>query len=125
RFRGILIDAPCSGLGVVRRHPDIRWNREEQELVRYQGKQLDLLASGAELLQPDGVLVYVTCSMEPEEDEQVIDKFLAAHAGFVLTDASEYLPDSCSELLNKRGMFCTAPDLHGLDGFFAARLQKR
>ncbi|MDH4322228.1 MAG: 16S rRNA (cytosine(967)-C(5))-methyltransferase RsmB, partial [Desulfobulbaceae bacterium] len=70
RFDGILIDAPCSGLGVVRRHPDIRWHREEAELVRYQAKQLDLLASSARLLQPGGVLVYATCSMEPEEGEE-------------------------------------------------------
>lgn len=125
RFRGILIDAPCSGLGVVRRHPDIRWNREEKELARYQAKQLDLLATAAGLLQPDGVLVYATCSMEPEEDEQVIDRFLLNHPELVLIDAGEYLPPSCIELLNDRGMLCTAPDLHNLDGFFAARLVKR
>ena len=124
RFSGILIDAPCSGLGVVRRHPDIRWNREEKELPRYQARQLDLLATAAGLLQPEGVLVYATCSMEPEEDEQVIDRFLLDHPEFVLTDAGEYLPPSCGELLNDRGMLCTAPDLHNLDGFFAARLVK-
>ena len=125
RFRGILIDAPCSGLGVVRRHPDIRWHREERELLRYQAKQLDLLDAAAGLLLPAGVLVYVTCSMEPEEDEQVIDLFLHAHPEFVLTKAGEYLPGACNGLVNDRGMLYTAPDLHDLDGFFAARLQKR
>lgn len=125
RFRGILIDAPCSGLGVVRRHPDIRWNRAEEELGRYQSRQLDLLGTAAGLLQAAGVLVFVTCSMEPEEGEQVIDRFLLAHPEFVLTGAGEYLPAACGELLNDRGMLCSAPDLHGLDGFYAARLLKR
>ncbi len=124
RFAGILIDAPCSGLGVVRRHPDIRWNRKEQDLARYQSQQLELLAAAATLLQPQGVLVYATCSMEPEEDEQVIDRFLLDHPAFAITGAGKYLPESCAELVNERGMLQTAPDLHGLDGFFAARLVK-
>ena len=125
RFRGILIDAPCSGLGVVRRHPDIRWNRKEDELLRYQARQFELLDTAAGLLQPDGVLVYVTCSMEPEEDEQVVDRFLKVHQEFVLTDAGEHLPAPCAELTNDRGLLYTAPDLHGMDGFFAARLVKQ
>lgn len=124
-FQGVLLDAPCSGLGVVRRHPDIRWNRTEVDLRRYQAKQLDLLNTAAGLLQPGGVLVYVTCSMEPEEDEQVVDRFLATHPGFVLTDGGDHLPAACSPLLNQRGMLCCSPDLHGIDGFFAARFERR
>ncbi|MDH5298225.1 MAG: 16S rRNA (cytosine(967)-C(5))-methyltransferase RsmB [Desulfobulbaceae bacterium] len=123
-FAGILIDAPCSGLGVTRRHPDIRWNRTEEELARYQETQRALLAAAAPLLRPGGVLVYATCSMEPEEDDQVVEHFLAAHPDFALTDARPSLPAAAAGLVDEAGLLRTAPDLHDLDGFFAARLVK-
>lgn len=125
RFAGVLIDAPCSGLGVVRRHPDIRWNRTEADLSRYQQTQLALLGSGAALVAPGGVLVYATCSMEPEEGEAVVAQFLAEHPSFVLTDSRPYLPETAAGLVDGQGMLRSAPDLHDLDGFFAARLVKR
>ncbi|NIA04901.1 MAG: 16S rRNA (cytosine(967)-C(5))-methyltransferase RsmB, partial [Proteobacteria bacterium] len=79
RFDAILIDAPCSGTGVIRRHPDIRWNRQEDDLHSYQRQQGILLHTAASLLAPGGILVYATCSLEPEENQQVIDAFCETH----------------------------------------------
>jgi 16S rRNA (cytosine967-C5)-methyltransferase len=121
-FAGALIDAPCSGLGVVRRHPDIRWNRAEQDLRRYQQMQLGLLAQAALLLESGGILVYATCSMEPEENDAVVEQFLSAHADFSLTDCRNQLPSTAVELVDEQGFFRTIPDREGLGGFFAARL---
>jgi 16S rRNA (cytosine967-C5)-methyltransferase len=122
-FRGILVDAPCSGLGVIRRHPDIRWNRRPDDLPRYQAEQLALLGLAARLLAPGGVLVYITCSTEPEENEQVVEKFLATHPDFQTEDCRAYLPDNAGELVDEQGFFRSLPD-QGLDGFFGARVRK-
>lgn len=122
-FQGILVDAPCSGLGVIRRHPDIRWNRQETELARYQSGQLTLLDQSASLLVPGGVLVYATCSTEPEENERVVELFLANHQDFKVEGCREYLPVASQEFVGDDGFFRTRPD-QGLDGFFAARLVK-
>ncbi len=121
KFDGILIDAPCSGLGVIRRHPDIRWNRKEGGLARYQTGQLALLDRAAGLLEKGGVLVYITCSTEPEENELVVEKFLVGHPGFSVDDCRSYLPEQASSLVDEQGFFRTMSD-QGLDGFFGARL---
>ena len=124
KFTGILIDAPCSGLGVIRRHPDIRWARSPEDLERYQGIQLAILASAARLLEPGGVLVYCTCSTEPEENQAAVESFLAAHPGFSLSDCRDFLPESGTEFVDAAGYFQTIPGRDDLDGFFAARLIK-
>jgi 16S rRNA (cytosine967-C5)-methyltransferase len=77
-FDVILIDAPCSGTGVIRRQPDIRWNRQPEDLAQYQQTQLHLLEKASSLLKPGGALVYVTCSLEPEENQWVIGRFSTA-----------------------------------------------
>jgi len=123
RFARILVDAPCSGTGVIRRHPDIRWNRKPEDLPVYQRQQLELLELAWALLAPDGVLVYATCSLEPEENQQVVASFLQRHAEFTVTDCRDFLPPSAAELVDPSGYFCPTPD-RGLDGFFAARLQR-
>lgn len=123
KFKGILLDAPCSGLGVIRRHPDIRWNRKLEDLQRYQTGQLALLQIAAQLLEPGGALVYITCSTEPEENEQVVEKFLADHPDFQTEDCRDYLPANCGELADEQGFFRSLPD-QGLDGFFGVRLVK-
>lgn len=124
-FAGALIDAPCSGLGVVRRHPDIRWSRAEEDLRRYQRMQLALLDRAAVLLGPDGILVYATCSMEPEENDAVVTQFLATHTDFSLTDCRDFLPMSAVGLVDKQGFFRTVPGREGIGGFFAARLVRK
>lgn len=123
-FDRILLDAPCSGLGVIRRHPDIKWSRAEADLPRYQAQQLGLLSAAAPLLAAEGVLVYTTCSTEPEENDAVIDRFLESNPEFRLTDCAAVLPAVAAELVDDRGCLRTLPDMFGLDGFFAARLKK-
>ena len=124
KFSGILIDAPCSGLGVIRRHPDIRWNRSPDNLLRYQARQLDLLTIAAQLVALQGILVYATCSTEPEENDMVVKTFLAAHPQFILSDCREMLPESAACLVDSTGFFRTLPGHDDLDGFFAAQLIK-
>ena len=125
KFDGILIDAPCSGLGVIRRQPDIRWNRRPDDLLRYQEAQLALLKDAAQLITPKGILVYATCSTEPEENDEVIKKFLAMHPQFILSDCRDMLPESGACLVVSQGFFRTLPGHDDLDGFFAARLIKK
>jgi 16S rRNA (cytosine967-C5)-methyltransferase len=121
-FLGILIDAPCSGLGVIGRHPEIRWLRQKADLVGYQRQQLALLTAAAPLLAAGGVIVYATCSTEPEENEVVVRRFLASHPDFFVVNAGDVLPASASALVDDEGFLRILPGDHGLDGFFGARL---
>jgi len=123
-YQAILLDAPCSGLGVIRRHPEIRWNRQPQDLEKYQRQQLELLRIGASLLTPAGVLVYATCSTEPEENEEVVKAFLAGTKGFALDNAARVLPGTARRLVKEGGCFQTIPGLQETDGFFGARLRR-
>ena len=120
RFDGILVDAPCSGTGVIGRHPDIRWNRQESDLARYQLLQLTLLQQAAGLLAADGTLVYGTCSLEPEENEEVIALFLDRNPGFRTEECTPFLPPAAAELIHN-GFFAPHPG-PSIDGFFGARL---
>ncbi len=123
-FQTILLDVPCSGLGVIRRHPEIRWHRQPADLTRYQAMQSELLDIAAPLLAAGGVLVYATCSTEPEENEEAIDRFLEHHPDFALSPCALALPPVARVFLDGRGFFRTIPNLSGTDGFFAARLVK-
>ena len=91
-FDRILIDAPCSNTGVMRRRVDLRWRISQREIERLRTTQLELLCQAASLLKPGGRLVYSTCSLEPEENSDVVTKFLAAHADFRLEQSRELLP---------------------------------
>ncbi|NPA48470.1 MAG: 16S rRNA (cytosine(967)-C(5))-methyltransferase RsmB [Thermodesulfobacteria bacterium] len=124
-FDRILVDAPCTGTGVIRRHPDIKWARTPEDLTRVPEKQLALLKSLAPLLKRGGVMVYATCSLEPEENEEVIAKFLKEMPGFEVEDARKALPETAHELVGEDGFMRTYPHRHGLDGFFGARLRKK
>jgi 16S rRNA (cytosine967-C5)-methyltransferase len=123
-FDRILIDAPCSGTGVIRRQPDIRWNRQPEDLGPYQQTQLHLLEIAASLLKPGGILVYATCSLEPEENEEAIRLFLERCPRFALVNATALLPEPAHRLVDPSGFFHPSP-ADGLDGFFAARLINR
>jgi 16S rRNA (cytosine967-C5)-methyltransferase len=123
-FRAVLVDAPCSGLGVTGRHPDIRWLRKPEDLKRYPEKQLALLNTAAALVGPGGVLVYATCSTEPEENDQVVAQFLGNNVNFQLADARGFLPAAAHCLVDDRGFLRTVPGTQVSDGFFAARLVK-
>jgi 16S rRNA (cytosine967-C5)-methyltransferase len=119
----ILIDAPCSGLGVLRRHPDGRWNKKENMLKERQLLQSRILENCAGLLKPGGALVYATCSTEPEENEEVIASFLTRGEGaFVLDDPRPFLPVQAAELVDGQGFFRSYPKAPELDGFVGVRI---
>lgn len=122
-FDGILIDAPCSGTGVIRRHPDIRWNRQPEDFAAHQASQLALLHTAADLLALGGILVYATCSIEPEENQQVVEQFLTLRTEFQLTSCRELLPPAAAELIDEQGCFAPLPSAE-IEGFFAARLMR-
>lgn len=123
-FDRILVDAPCSGLGTVRRDPDIRWRRVEDDLVSFSERQLELLRRAATVLNPGGRLVYATCSSEPDENEAVVERFLADEAAFDLVDLRGTSP-LLDPFINRSGMLRTLPFAHGLEAFFAAALVRR
>jgi 16S rRNA (cytosine967-C5)-methyltransferase len=119
-FARVLVDAPCSGLGTIRRDPDIRWRRTEQDLAGLSERQVVLLERAARAVAPGGRLVYATCSSEPEENEQVVDVFLAAHPEFRLAAVRAESP--LAAVADERGLLRTLPFAHGLEAFFAAAL---
>lgn len=123
-FDRVLLDAPCSGLGVLRRHPEGKWRKDAGALLRHQATQLHLLTTTSRLLRPGGVIVYSTCSIEPDENEQVIERFCAEHPEFQRETVAPWLPQSGRGLLNGQGDFSTLFNAHSMDGFFAARLRK-
>jgi 16S rRNA (cytosine967-C5)-methyltransferase len=123
-FDCVLVDAPCSGLGTLRRDPDIRWRRRESDLAVLAAAELTMLQRAAETVAPGGRLIYATCSSEPEENEGVVDAFLEAAPGFAsvrATDASARLP---LEVVDARGHLRTQSDAHGLEAFFGAVFQR-
>ena len=122
KYDAILLDAPCSGTGVIRRRPDIRWNRRPEDLTHHAETQARLLHGAAGLLKPGGLLVYATCSLEPEENGETVEKFLAAHPAYHLEPAAPRLPESARNLARKDCLVTLPTD--GCDGFFAACLRR-
>lgn len=120
-FSAVLVDAPCSATGTMARHPDARWRVTPRTIRRAAAGQQALLAAGAELVQPGGLLVYATCSLEPEENGDIVTDFLARHAHFVRAPAAGAVP---AALLTPDGDFQTLPQRHGTDGAYAARLMR-
>lgn len=132
-FDAILLDAPCSATGTIRRHPDVAWSKSEADIAKLAALQSRLLDRAAALLKPNGRLVYCTCSLEPEEGERQIEAFLARHETMVRDPVRPDEVPGTATFLSPLGDVRTTPDawpnadprLAGLDGFFAARLRKR
>ena len=125
-FDRILIDAPCSGTGTLGRNPEIKWRFTPEDLERLPAIQAGILSNALSLLAPGGRLVYATCSLEPEENESVVQSVLNATQGFRLLSRAELsagLP-KIAPLIDARGYFHTRPDLHSMDGFFAAAITR-
>jgi 16S rRNA (cytosine967-C5)-methyltransferase len=120
----ILVDAPCSSLGTLRRHPERKWRQQEAGLAVLARLQLELLHGVAPALKPGGFLVYSTCSLEPEETDAVIETFLRDCPEFSVADVSASLPATVSELVDPKGALRTWPHRHGIDGFYAIRLRR-
>ena len=131
-FDAVLLDAPCSSTGTVRRHPDVPWTKNPQDIAKLAGLQMRMLAHAVTLLKPGGVIVFSNCSLDPEEGEDMLQNFLAATPHM---SADPILPGEFSfydDYLTKDGTLRTTPaglkmetpSLSGLDGFFAARLRR-
>ena len=131
-FDGVLIDAPCTSTGTVRRHPDVAWLKQESDIAALAAPQAKLIRRGLALLKPGGVLVYCTCSLEPEEGEQVVAALLAAESGVRRQPVDSVELGGLAELITAEGDVRTLPSylphadpvMAGLDGFYAARLVK-
>ncbi len=117
-FDAVLVDAPCSGLGTLRRHPELRWRRRAEDIARLAALQREILAGAAPLVRPGGVLVYAVCTLAREENEDVVEWFRTRHPAFVLEG-----PALSPDLVTPTGYLRTLPHRHDLDGFFAARLR--
>jgi 16S rRNA (cytosine967-C5)-methyltransferase len=124
-FDAVLVDAPCSGLGTIRRDPDVRWRRAEADLSPLAAAQREMLASLAPTVRPGGRLVYSTCSSEPEENEAVVDAFLADHPAFERTVPPVFERDPALRgLLDDSGALHTLPFRDELEAFFATSLRR-
>lgn len=123
QFDRILLDAPCSGLGVIRRNPEAKWRLTPTEVARCAVRQRLLINAAAPLLKPGGVLVYATCSTAEEEDEAVINDFLSRNPEFMVENGAELFPE-WADLFNSSGYLRAWPHRHGTDGFFAVRLMR-
>jgi 16S rRNA (cytosine967-C5)-methyltransferase len=114
------VDAPCSGLGTLRRDPDIKWRRREDELPTLAAHALQMLTQAADAVAPGGRLVYTTCSSEPEENELVATAFLSLAPTFVPVNARDAAPALPAEVVDETGHLRTYPHMHGLEAFFGA-----
>lgn len=123
RFDRVLLDAPCSGFGTLRRNPDIKWRRHPKDPYRFAQLQGQLLSQAAHFVKQGGVLVYATCTLLREENEGVVEQFAANHPQFSLEEAAGLLPQS--EPVTHAGPFLkTWPHRHDMDGFFAVRWRR-
>lgn len=120
-FDKVLVDAPCSGLGVLGRRADARWRKGPEVLREMPPVQLELLSAGGRRARPGGALIYSVCSFEPEETTGVVERFLRQNPAFVLESAAPFLPDS---VVDEDGFMRVLPHVHGCDGAFAARFRK-
>ena len=120
-FDRVMLDAPCSGLGTLTKKPDIKWKRDMSDIRELSQLQYGLLEKAAEILKPGGILIYSTCTIEPEENFEIVKKFLFNHPEFKLSDDKSGLDES---LFDENGCVQTYPHIHGIDGAFVAKLFK-
>jgi len=118
----ILIDAPCTGTGVIGRRPDIRWRRKKNDAKSMANIQTEILGHMAQFLKPNGILIYATCSLELEENWNVVESFLKLNNNFTLESGKNFVPSSW---LNDQGCLETFPPRDKVDGMFAARIRKK
>jgi len=123
KFDRILADVPCSGFGTLRKNPDLKWRRNEEDIRRLSELQSSILRNLSGYLKEGGILVYSTCTVFHEENEHVVEKFLGDHPEFQLDQIYKVLPEQCHAFI-RNGYFKTYPPINGMDGFFVARLIK-
>jgi 16S rRNA (cytosine967-C5)-methyltransferase len=125
RFERILVDAPCTGLGTLRAHPEIRWTRAPGDPARLAALQIEILDGVTPLLAPGGAAVYAACTITREENEDVVGRWLARHPELEREDAARDLPSEAAGLVDAEGALRTLPHRDGLDGFYAVRVRRR
>jgi 16S rRNA (cytosine967-C5)-methyltransferase len=123
-FDKILIDGPCSALGTISRHPDIKWLRNEQDIQRLSFFQRKILNRAAPLLRKGGRMLYVTCTTSQEENDEVVADFLEKNREMALMDLRNHVPEWGLPLIDNQGFFRIFPHIHGIDGFFGAMLAR-
>jgi 16S rRNA (cytosine967-C5)-methyltransferase len=119
----VLVDAPCSGLGTLRQHPEIRWRRTPRDLDELAARQTRILESASGLVKDGGRLVYSTCTIARRENDDVVEAFLAAHPEFS-RETADAIPDGVARFCDPSGTLRTFPHRDGLDGFFAVRMKR-
>jgi 16S rRNA (cytosine967-C5)-methyltransferase len=124
-FDRIMVDGPCSALGVISRHPDVKWNREERDLIRLGKLQERILNRTLPLLRAGGNMLYVTCTLSREENEGVVEGFLQKNKGVKLVNLRKSGPGCARDLVDETGFMKSFPHVHGIDGFFGALFEKR
>jgi 16S rRNA (cytosine967-C5)-methyltransferase len=124
-FHRILIDAPCSGLGVLQKNPDGKWRIKAADIAIGADRQLAMLSNAVGRLHPEGILVYAVCSIEPEENEWVARSFLQKHREFVIHFPEMTFVADTQKLVTPEGFLRTLPHQNQMDGFFAAAFKRR
>ncbi|MFO7987817.1 MAG: 16S rRNA (cytosine(967)-C(5))-methyltransferase RsmB [Desulfatiglandaceae bacterium] len=124
-FDSILVDAPCSGLGVISRHPDIKLSRTKQDIQRLSDLQRRMLDQAIPLVRPGGKILYVTCTISSEENEGVVSDCLSRHKDLFLENGADHIPEWGRTLIDAQGFFRTLPHRHHMEGFFAALFKKQ
>ncbi|MEC4676130.1 MAG: 16S rRNA (cytosine(967)-C(5))-methyltransferase RsmB [Nitrospirota bacterium] len=120
-FDRILLDAPCSSLGVIRRNPDVKYRRRAGDLAGYRSKQIKLLLAASSMLRENGILVYSVCSTEPEEGEEVVSEFLKTAKEMSIINADSFYPGDFAD----KGFYRTYPHKHNMDGFFGVKFCRK
>ncbi|MDF2892963.1 MAG: ribosomal small subunit methyltransferase RsmB/transcription antitermination factor NusB [Clostridia bacterium] len=121
----VLLDAPCSGLGVLRRKPDLKWKKTPDNFDELAKLQQQMLSKAAEYVKPQGVLVYSTCTINKSENIKVVEAFLKSREDFYLEDLSKLLPENLASDTKTTGYVEIFPNIHGIDGFFISRLRRK
>lgn len=121
----VLVDAPCTGLGIIRRKPDIKWTRTQNDLKEIVKLQEKILSVSSHYVKPGGVLVYSTCTIEPQENEEMVKAFLKDNKDYSLEDISEFIPGGLAKDTAKEGYIQLYPNIDGIDGFFISKMRRR
>jgi 16S rRNA (cytosine967-C5)-methyltransferase len=121
----VLVDAPCSGLGIIRRKPEIKYSRTGENIVSLSELQSKILNICSQYVKPGGVLVYSTCTIAPDENHRVVEKFIKQNQDFVLEDFSDLLPENLDRYGYNKGYMQLYPNVHETDGFFIANFKRK
>lgn len=124
-FDKILVDGPCSALGIVSRHPDVKWARNQDDINRLAHLQKGILSEAVPLLRKGGTMLYVTCTISRQENEEVVSDLLKRNRRVVLEDLKDHVPEWGLDLIDDHGFLKTFPHIHRMDGFFGALFKKR